>query len=611
MVLYLHAVEFIFVLVHRMVGGCLILGAPLSLGAAGLETPPDDSQLLTNVDSLKTKTAPESSPAPLAQLEREIPTLWDRGNQASQPLDPSVVYAGSKDGYKVEGIYLNGYRNEAGQDRIFFYFARPEKIVGRIPAYIDLTGGSDSPRSLWLAETNHCAVIDVEWRGIKNKFRSQWQGSDFDSMKTLTSSLHDNPAYRLITGVRRVIDYLERQPEIDTQHLGCGGGSMGGYYTLLATGVDDRLKFGVDELGAGHEADSDSRLGQFELDPARRKIWLEAFDPYSYAAQTKARIFMNLSADDYFFWLGDGLANYQALPGDKRLCITPNFDHKDGAFGKRKNNADGWLDYGFAREDSFPKIEQVSRQGALYTATVSDDREVTGVTLCWSPGGEMAWPSRYWVEIPAQKSGPLWEARIPSAYLALARYAFMTMRDANGRTVSSLSDFVPGNDPQGKGGPLWDDHAVWDVASGPAAWRLIGPNVHPGSASAKVATGPEPGSLQVAPQDSRKGTFGLVTNSLVLAAGQARAHQGLQMELDGNGKAGVLTVTLVRHFGAVHQTEFSTGITYGPGAASYRLPWIDFKGPQDQNLFPFESLRLDGRRPDGSSLTIKSIRFLN
>ncbi len=103
---------------------------------------------------------------------------------------------------------------------------------------------------------------------------------------------------------------------------------MGGYYTLLAAGVDARVSFGVDELGAGHLADSDSALGQLELDPERKAIWLQAFDPYFYAARTKARIFMNLAANDYFFrptipttplaWSTTALCSRQAMRGRTR-----------------------------------------------------------------------------------------------------------------------------------------------------------------------------------------------------------------------------------------------------------------------------------------------------
>ena len=223
----------------------------------------DDANLLRNVASLQTATVPNEKEAPIRQLKEELTTLWDKPN-ALQPLAVEVVHEESKNGCKVEGVYINGYTVPVGQDRVFFYYARPEKMAGKFPAYIELTGGSGPERSLWMAGVNQCAVLDVEWRGQGNRFRSKWAGLDFNSMKGLTS-LRDNQAFRLVTGIRRMIDFLEQRPEVDAAQIGCGGGSMGGYYTLLAAGVDNRVRFGVDELGAGHLADTDSALGQFEL----------------------------------------------------------------------------------------------------------------------------------------------------------------------------------------------------------------------------------------------------------------------------------------------------------------------------------------------------------
>jgi hypothetical protein len=588
------------------IGLSLVLVAP-GLSAADPAAPPSDDRLLNNVDSLQTPT--ETAPVPLDQLTAEVKTLWDRGSDASAPLNPEVVYTAEKNGCTVQGVYINGHLGAAGQDRIFFYYARPKNLAGRIPAYIELTGGSEPDRSLWLAQKYNCAVIDVEWRGLKNRFRSQWAGSDSSTMKGLSASLKDNRAYRLVTGVLRVLDYLQQQPDIDSHNLGCGGGSMGGYYTLLLCGVDDRLKFGLDELGAGHLEDSDSELGQFTLTPAGKKIWLQAFDPFTYAATTRARIFMNLSANDFFFWLGDALANYQALPGDKRLCITPNFDHNAGALGQVKNLAMGWLDYGFGRETTFPEIARVTAQGPACTVLAPTTTAVKSATLCWSPGENVAWPSRYWMQVPAVNLGSGWRALIPAPEAGLARWSFMTIEDANGCAVSSVPAFTPGLDPRAAAAPVWPNGTVWDEASGLSAWRVIGPNVHPGPATvfASIVAG---GGFQLGPDRTPNGTFSIVTNSLILGGPLSVRGRGLVLALDGNGRPGKLVVSLVRNFGAVHQVEFSAPIDYAAAAGTYELPWAAFKNSAATDLFPFESLRLDGARPDGSPLTVRSIRYL-
>ena len=40
------------------------------------------------------------------------------------------------------------------------------------------------------------------------------------------------------------------------------------------------------------------------------------------------------------------------------------------------------------------------------------------------------------------------------------------VRDAEGRTVSSVPTLAEGDDPQAAAGPLWKDDALWDIAAG-------------------------------------------------------------------------------------------------------------------------------------------------
>lgn len=581
-----------------------ILAAGLSFSSAAPPSKPDDSSLLGNVDSLKTAPSAAGEQASIEALKNELATLWDRP-AAAEPLDVEVVFSEVKNGVKVEGIYINGFKGASGQDRIFFYYSRPEKTTGKIPAYIEITGGGGPERGAWLASTNQCAVIDIEWRGLKNQFRSKWPGCNFETMKTLTTSLRDNPAYRLVTGIRRAIDFLETQPEVDAKNIGCGGGSMGGFYTLLAAGVDDRIDFGADELGAGHLADTSSRLGQFELDPERKAVWIQAFDPISYAGRTKAKMFMNLSANDYFFWLGDAVANYKALASEKRICISPNYNHNDGTFSDKKLGAKGWIEYASGRDATYPPMPALQESSGLYS--VQTGPEAVGATLYWSPGTNLSWPARYWVKVPAQKTSSGWQASVAAPYAGLARVAFMNVQDAKGRTVSSLPLETSGADPAAPGGPLWEGEAIWDKAASIGAWRQIGPNVHAGT-TAKVEQKAD--ALLVSPGQPGKTEFSIVTNSVYLASGQAQAARGLVIKLNAGSAAGKLSVSLVRHFGsAAGQVEHVAAIDYAAGESTNEIAWDQFSKGSAQ-LFPFDALRIDGSRLDGTPLEIQEIALL-
>jgi len=579
--------------------------------AAATDKPPGDiNAVMNNIAILKTEKSGTAVKPALVDLKKELETLWDYTAIHQQPLEIEIVSSVRANGYLSEGLYFNGASNELGQDRIFCYFTRPEKPEENRPVYLDLSGGFDEQHGLWLAKTLHCAALEIEWRSPHLKFNSRWAGGPLTSMKNLTR-LKDNVSYRVITAARRAIDYLETQPGIDRNRIAAGGYSMGGYYTLLLAGVDQRVAYGWNELGGGHLAQTDSALGQFEMSPEAQAIWLQAFDPDHYAGITRAKILASLSANDFFFWLGDAVENFRALPGEKRLCIGPNFNHNVGAFGKSRPSTISWLSYCFGQETSFPDIISTTNQQGRWSLRLADAAEIKAAQLYFSPGAHLAWPARYWVEIPAHQAAETWQAVLPPALMKMAGVGFMAVQDRNDRRVTSLPEAVTGADPQTASGTLWADEQLWDTEHGVAAWRTIGPAVRSGPSEMHVAFVP-PHGLSIGPAAGSK-RFSLVTDSFILACGQAQAHRGLKIDVDGKGQTGELKVRLVRNFGAIkRQSDFSATLTYGPGLATYPLPWNQFQNPNNQSamLFPFDSLRLDGERADGSALTIICVAFL-
>ena len=461
-----------------------------------------------------------------------------------------------------------------------------------------------------MASTWKCAVINIEWRSAKSPNRSKWAGGNTDLMKQMKSLKAALP-YRLVTGIRRAIDFVEKQPQIDQKRIALGGGSMGGYYTLLTAGVDSRISFGMDELGGGRLDHPGSRLADFDMSPDFKKVWLQAFDPYSYAKSTKAKVIMNLSADDYFFWLNDCIANYKLLPEGKRLSISPNFNHGDGSFGEKKNQAINFLRYCFGEWDEYPLIAETKYDGVTHTVTASEILPDAQAWLYWSPGANhLAWSSRYWKKIRAVKTGNSFEAKIPDKYRKLAHYAFMNIKDSHG-LASSVPGYIKGVDPQ-KGDTLWDDGQLWDMSEGISAWRPVGWAIHTRKTSPatriKILANH---AIELGPK-APANDFAVVTNSFILASGQAKQHKGLELEIDGKGQAGQLDVILVRDYSSsATQKEFTAKVTYENGAKSYPLAWKDFKDNQGKRLsFPFDTIRIDGKREDSTPLVISEIKFL-
>ena len=335
---------------------------------------------------------------PVGQLQRELAHLWDGNTIGCQPLEPQIVYSESNKagypGYEIEGIYLNGVQADAGTDRIFFYYSRPKNGIGKLPVFIELTGGAkDETANVWMASALKCAVVHVEYRCTDARFRSKWAGYPRPGQPTPTmqdmSSLRNNALYRIVSGTRRVIDYLSARPEVDTANIGCGGGSMGGYLTLLLAGVDTRIRFGVNELGAGWKAECQSSFGSLDMADEYKVLWSKAFNPYASAPSTKARIYVNLSSNDSAFWLGEGLDNYVALAGEKRLGICPNDNHTSTSFDQEHYlPLFTWVPYCIGSESDYPEITAVRAKGDRYRMTVKDHVAVKSAVALLEPGRE-------------------------------------------------------------------------------------------------------------------------------------------------------------------------------------------------------------------------------
>jgi hypothetical protein len=585
--------------------------------AAAAESAPAahaDNRVLNNIEVLKAAKPGEAVLGSVEQLRAELVNLWDWKELGKRPLDVEIVESKTKDGYKVDSLYFNGYGDANGQDRIFASFARPETVTTDVPVYIELTGGGlGADGSLAMARGEKCAVMCIEWRKPGDGLRSKWSKGKMGTTQEM-SSLKANGSFQLICGIRRAIDFLYTQPGIDRQLIGCGGGSMGGFYTLLAAGIDNRVTFGMDALAAGHFDDSDSRLGQIDLDPERKQIYLAAFDPHRYITSIKARMLMDLCSNDYYFWLGDGVADYLALSGEKRLCITPNANHGVGAFGQTNASSFEWSKYCSGNKPSYPEIAAVKSEGDAYLLIPAKGTVPESVTLFWSLGEDIPWPSRYWMSVPAQKTPEGWKAQIPSAYIKLPRVVFMNLYEGRGRTVSSVPIASQGQRLDAAGA-LWNDGALWDTAAGVSAWRPVGCNVNWPIDVVTVVEIAERSGLSVAPgPKSRNERFSLVSNSFILAGAQARKHRGLRLEVDGNGQPGELKVILVRQFGTIKgQKEYPFLLKYGAQRQEFAIPWTEF-GPAlhaGQGPLPFESLRLDGQRLGGKPLIFRVKGFMD
>ncbi len=116
-----------------------------------------------------------------------------------------------------------------------------------------------------------------------------------------------------------------------------------------------------------------------------------------------------------------------------------------------------------------------------------------------------------------------------------------------------------------------------------------------------------PGRLKVGPAEKQT-HFAVLTNSVVLASGQAPKFSGIRLKIDGKGKGGRLSVYLCRDSRSNKEMLFRTAVEYNSSETTVDLPWSAFKG-SDHDPYPFDGLILEGDRSDGSAILVNAIEL--
>lgn len=519
----------------------------------------------------------------------------------------------------VEEFYINSEHTPGGPNRIYCAIARPERAAGPVPVVLIFHGGGGhaSPALALAAARRHpgMAGLAMDYNGQfapgGGKHVTQWKNVNRESRLNLVPDLRNWQMYHYVIAARRTLDYLETQSWADAGRIGCVGISYGGWVALILAGVDDRVKGVTTGVSAGGIEFTAGRLAQqLRWEPAeQRPLWLAHYEPLAYAAGTRAGVFLQLCANDQFFWLNGASRHLAALAGQKGWVVRPNSNHNAGGPELPDTAAPAFLRHVLAGGPPLPAVTEfhAAPDGRRFFWRATGPNPITRCVLNWSPGRAVS-PGRYWLELPAAGGDGLWSAEVPAEWAGLAAQAYVNIGDDQGVVVSGPLLGRDGADPMTSPGPPWPGGQLWDTARGAAAWRVSLPGqartVFRVTPSAGIHLGPEQGGKE----------FMLITNSVVFASGVAARQQGLRLRLDGNGRSGTLKVTLLRDTHSLDEMAYAATIAYAAGASEHVLAWGDFK-PETKHAtapdlpYPFDGLMLSGARDDGSPLLVEAITF--
>lgn len=521
------------------------------------------------------------------------------------------------DTLKVEQYYFSSESTVDGPNRIYVVLAQPEGLDQSVPAIVVFHGGGGhaSPAlALSIARQNPgFAVLAVDYNGqfvpLEGQKTTIWRNVNRDIKPNLIPDLKNYPMYHYVIAGRRSIDFLEQQPGIDASKVCSIGISNGGWVGLILAGVDERVKCVVNAVSAGGVEGTSSRMSQaYRLaDENQKQLYLDTYDPISYAKYTKAAVLIKLSSNDRFMWLTAAMRNFAELSGDKRVIVTPNSDHNEGG-PAIPDPSMHWIRQHLLQDASvsLPRIrgDRLCADGNQYTWEAEGALPIVKSILYWSPGKTVC-PARYWLEIEARQFEGKWTATIPESFAAMAGQVYATVFDQGNRAVSSMLANRDGNDLQQSPLMLWHGHSVWDLANGASAWRP-----YLGSRT-KILTATDGGISFIS---GNSATIASLTNSAVLASGFASIHKGIRLQVDGNGRGGSMKVSLVRDINSLDEIIYTATVSFEEGETVIHIPWSDYHPSKPGAVtapWPFDSLLIEASRDRESPLTIRSIRLFS
>jgi dienelactone hydrolase len=150
-------------------------------------------------------------------------------------------------------------RADGTVERVPYLAVAPEKFKGKLPAMIVLhgTGGSKDGMVSWLEEFARQGIIgiaiDARYHGDRSggaKGSAAYVAAIAKAWRTPADQPMGHPFYYdTVWDLWRLLDVLEKDPDIDARRIGMLGTSMGGIQTWLAASVDDRVAVAAPLIG--------------------------------------------------------------------------------------------------------------------------------------------------------------------------------------------------------------------------------------------------------------------------------------------------------------------------------------------------------------------------
>ena len=243
-------------------------------------------------------------------------------------------------------IHVPTFDSVRGATRMIPAFLyKPRNASGKLPVIVSIHGGPEgqsrpgfsSTFQYWVNELG-CAVLDPNVRG------STGYGKSYLALDNGVKREHS------VRDIGALLDWIDRQPDLDAKRVAVIGGSYGGYMSLasLAT-YPDRFRCGVDVVGISNfvtfleKTESyrrDLRRVEYgdERDPAMRSF-LEKISPLNNAGKIRSPLFVVQGENDPRVPAGEARQIVAAME-KSGVPVWSLFAKDEGHGFQKKNNRD-------------------------------------------------------------------------------------------------------------------------------------------------------------------------------------------------------------------------------------------------------------------------------
>ncbi|MBN6151335.1 S9 family peptidase [Xanthomonas sp. AmX2] len=305
----------------------------LPVGVIGALAFAPDSQRLAL--SLNTATSP--SDVQVIDLRTQRATAWTRsevgGLDTAQFVAPTLVRFPSFD--QVDG--------RPRTIPAFYYKPQQPPRHGRYPVVISIHGGPEgqaqpvfTPSTQFLANELGVAVVVPNVRGSSGYGKSYLLLDNGDKRE---DSVKD---------IGALLDWIERQPELDAKRVGVVGGSYGGYMVLASLmHYGERLRAGIDVVGISdfrtflkntEDYRRDLRRAEYgdERDPAMAAFF-QRIAPLEHAQRIRSPLFVAQGRNDPRVPYTEARQIVEAVRGNGRPVWYLEFADEGHGFRKKAN----------------------------------------------------------------------------------------------------------------------------------------------------------------------------------------------------------------------------------------------------------------------------------